>query len=82
MYYPQLREILAKEQVVNDKNDAAPMTWFDLFEARFFSSYIYKESNTLDLRLIDQYADGVDRLLESEKIKMELFNFEHDLWTY
>ena len=82
VYYPQLREILAKEQVVNDKNDAAPMTWFDLFEARLFSSYIYKESNTLDLRLIDQYADGVDRLLESEKIKMELFNFEHDLWTY
>lgn len=82
IYYPEIREIIAREQVVNDKNDAAPMTWFDVFEARFFGSYIYKESNILDLRLIDQYADGVDRLLESEKIKMELFNFEHDLWTY
>lgn len=82
IYYPEIREIIAREQVANAKNDAAPMTWFDLFEARFFSSYIYKESNILDLRLIDQYADGVDRLLESEKIKMELFNFEHDLWSY
>jgi len=82
VYYPETREIIAREQVANAKNDAAPMTWFDLFEARFFSSYIYKESNILDLRLIDQYADGVDRLLESDKIKAELFNFEHDLWTY
>lgn len=82
VYYPQIRETLARERVFNPKNDAAPMTWYDLFEARFFGSYIYKQSNTLDLRLEDQYADGVDRLLESDKIKMELFNFEHDLWSY
>lgn len=82
VYYPQIREVIAEEQVFNDKNIAAPMTWFDLFEARFFASYIYKESNTLDLRLIDEYPDGVDRLLESEKLKAELFNFEHDLWSY
>ena len=59
------------------------MTWYDLFEKRFFSSYIYKASNVLDLRLKDIYADsGIDRLLESQKIKAELFNFEHDLWEY
>lgn len=82
VYYPQIREVIAEEQVFNDKNIAAPMTWFDLFEARYFASYIYKESNTLDLRLIDEYPDGVDRLLESEKLKAQLFNFEHDLWSY
>jgi len=46
----------------------------------------YKKTNALDLRVEDQFsgyeAEGIDRLLESEKIKAELFNFEHDLWTY
>ena len=82
VYYPEAREVLAKERVVNPFNDAAPMTWSDLIEARFFSSYIYKQSNPLDLRLKDQYGEGTDMLLESDKIKRELFNFEHDLWTY
>ncbi len=86
VYYPQAREHLAKHRVVSDFNDIAPMTWYDLFESRFFASYIYKKSNVLDLRLQDQIYgyenEGRDRLLESEKIKMELFNFEHDLWEY
>jgi gliding motility associated protien GldN len=83
VYYPEIREPLSKQRVFNEFNDMAPMTWYDLFEARFFSSYIYKASNVLDLRLKDIYADnGIDRLLESEKIKAELFNFEHDLWEY
>lgn len=86
VYYPEAREALSKHRVFNDFNDIAPMTWNDLFESRFFASYIYKKSNTLDLRLEDQWFGydhaGIDRLLESEKIKQELFNFEHDLWTY
>ena len=83
VYYPASREYLAKHRVVNDFNDMSPMTWYDLFESRFFSSYIYKQSNTLDLRLVDIYPEsGIDLLLESEKIKQELFNFEHDLWEY
>ena len=71
---------------ITDDNDMAPMSWYDLFESRFFSSYITKRSNSLDLRIIDQFEGyeqaGVDRLIESNKIKMELFNLEHDLWTY
>lgn len=82
VYYPEAREVLARYRVFNEKNDAAPLTWYDYFELRRFASYIYKESNVQDLRLIDMYVDGVDRLMESEKIKAELFNWEHDLWTY
>ena len=83
VYYPEAREYLTKYRVFNEFNDIAPMTWGDLFESRFFSSYIYKKSNSLDLRLKDIYPDsGVDLLLESERIKAELFNFEHDLWSY
>lgn len=80
-YYPECREILARHQVFNVGNDASPNTWEDLFEMRFFSSYIYKESNVHDFRLQD-YLSGVDLLMEAEKIKQEIFNFEHDLWSY
>ena len=50
-------------------------------EMRFFSSYIYKESNVHNRRLQD-YVQGVDLLLEADKIKQTIFNFEHDLWEY
>ena len=79
------RKVLAKERVFNDKNDIAPGTWGDLFDGRFFSSYIFKESNVQDIRLTDIYKgedDGVKLLLESERIKNKLLDFEHDLWVY
>jgi len=82
-YYPEAREVLSRYTVFNEMNDASVITWSDLFEMRKFSSYIYKQSNVLDVRLIDMFPNsGVDRLLESDKIKSELFNWEHDLWTY
>jgi gliding motility associated protien GldN len=91
VYYPEARTALSKHRVFNEENDIAPMTWADLFDARVFSSYIYKRSNVLDFRLKDFYVpepedtsnrSGIDMLLNSEKIKNELLNFEHDLWEY
>lgn len=83
IYYPEAREVLARYRVFNEFNDASVITWYDLFEMRKFASYIYKESNVQDNRLVDLFPNnGVQRLLESEKIKSGLFNFEHDLWTY
>jgi gliding motility associated protien GldN len=81
VYYPEAREILSRERVFNAGNDASPITWEDLMEMRFFSSYIYKESNVRDRRIQD-YLTGIDLLLEADKIKQEIFNFEHDLWSY
>ncbi|MEL6925871.1 MAG: gliding motility protein GldN, partial [Bacteroidota bacterium] len=74
VYYPECREMLARHKVFNPGNDAAPGTWEDLFEMRFFASYIYKESNVYDRRLQD-YLSGVDLLLEADKIKQEIFNY-------
>ena len=86
VYYPEIKEQLSKYRVFNDYNDLAPMSWYDTFESRFFSSYIIKRSNALDLRIADMYEGydnaGIDRLLEAQKIETELFNFEHDLWEY
>ena len=86
IYYPEARYALAKHRVQNGNNDIAPMSWYDLFEQRFFASYILKQSNPLDLRVEDVYYGyeraGIDRLMQSDRIKAELFNFEHDLWEY
>jgi len=49
------------------------------FEKRFFISYIIKESNVYD-RNIEAYATGLNALLESDRIKEEIANLEHDLW--
>lgn len=79
--YEQLRPMLAKYEVFNSQNDSRRVSWEDLFEMRRFESYTYKESNVYD-RSIQEYATGVDAQLESERIKQELFEKEHDMWEY
>lgn len=80
-YYPELRNVLAREPAFNPFNDAVRMSWEDIFEMRYFSSYIFKESNVYDRRIQD-YKTNMDILLEAEKIKESIFEFEHDLWSY
>jgi gliding motility associated protien GldN len=85
LYYPDCREVFSRAKAYNPLNDASPLSWDDIFQMRFFSSFIIKASNVKDLRLIDVASlkdNGVDLLLESEKIKQSIFNFEHDLWSY
>lgn len=81
VHYPSARDFLATKQVANDYNDVAVTSWDDLFQRRQFASHITKQSNVRDNRLQDMYS-GVHLLEESEKIKQELQNFEHDLWSY
>jgi gliding motility associated protien GldN len=81
IYYPDIRELLARHEAFNPGNDAVRLSWEDIFEGRFFASYIYKESNVYD-RSIQEYATGLDALFESDRIKQKLFEFEHDLWSY
>lgn len=80
-----LRDKLAQEEVFNGKNDAARMSFDHWFQMRQFSSYIVKESNMYDLDIagLEEFRDdGVEALLESDRIKNELFILEHDLWEY
>lgn len=81
VYYPDLRTVLSQHPVYNIKNDAATMSWEDLFEIRYFSSYIMKESNAYDRR-IKEYAAGLDLLYESDRIQNDIRNYESDLWEY
>jgi len=81
IYFPESRPILAQSLIYNRHNDAMRLTYDDAFWKRMFNSYIYKESNVYDRR-ISEYATGLDALYESERIKNELFQYEHDLWEF
>ncbi len=82
VYYPQARELFARNRVFTlGGNTNATISWEDLFEMRYFASFIIKESNVYDRR-IEDYARGVDALWESDRIKNQIFNTEHDLWQY
>jgi gliding motility associated protien GldN len=81
MHYPGARPLLAQHPVFTEGNENERLTWEDWLEMRKFSSYIIKEGNVRDNRLQDLYT-GVDLLLEANKIKEEIFNFEQDLWQY
>jgi gliding motility associated protien GldN len=81
IYYPEARNVFSQHDVFNRFNNAARLTYDDVFLSRFFNSYIYKESNVYD-RKISEYASGIDALLESERIKEDIFLTESDLWEY
>lgn len=79
LYFPECRPLFAKTEVYNTKNDANRMTLDDLFMKRMFSSSIRKESNVYD-RPIVAYAEGIDVMLESDRVKDDIFKMEHDMW--
>lgn len=81
IYFPAARQVLATKEVSMGKNDASGLSYDDVFLKRLFTSYIVKESNAEDLRIKD-YAVGVDKLYESERIKKDLMDWELNLWQY
>jgi len=81
IYFPEARQVLATKEIVVKDNDATGLSYDDIFMKRIFTSYIVKESNNKNERIKD-YAQGIDRLYEAQRIKKELMNWELDLWQY
>lgn len=87
VYYPDMRPVFAKHEIYNGKNYGARMSWEELFESRMFSGRIIKSTmdNPFDLPLSATPGlkeNGVFQLLEGERIKEKIFNYEQDLWSY
>jgi gliding motility associated protien GldN len=82
VWFDDMRDILAKYEVFSPNNDAQRISFDDLFMQRRFNSYIQAESNVYNDRNISQYLVGKPALFEAERLKTELFDFEHDLWEY
>ena len=82
IWYPAIRKILHKEMVFNDKSNANRISFDQLLISRRFSSYIYKEDNIYGNRAIIDYKEkGLRSILESERIKKEILDFEQDMWN-
>jgi gliding motility associated protien GldN len=80
--YNEIRDILAKHETYNASNDAQRLSYDDLFMQRRFDSYVFAESNVYNDRFINSYTVGKDNMFEAERVKKEIFDFEHDLWEY
>ena len=80
--YGEFRDLFAKQGVYNFENDALRLSLDDVFLKRYFSSRIIKETNTYNNRSIQSYSTGIDAVLESDRIKNEIFEYEQDLWEY
>ena len=82
LYFPECRYLFANADVFNLHNTSQPITFDDLFQKRMFSAYVVKEENVYDRLIEEYYRDPMKAILESERIKEDLFLFEHDLWHY
>ncbi|MCC7301184.1 MAG: gliding motility protein GldN [Bacteroidia bacterium] len=82
VWFPECRELFSTKPVYFHRGNAGRMPSLDeVFHKRIFSSYIHKESNVAD-RFIVEYMKGMDAVLEAERIRQMLFEFEHDMWQY
>ena len=84
LYYPDMRPYLAKYEAYNPRNMAMRMSWEEIFESHYFSSFIYKSTmnNPFDKPLAAYISDPLLRLLEGDNIKDNIFNWEQDQWSY
>ncbi len=84
IYFPSIRNVLHEAKAFNDKNSAMPITFDHLLNARRFNGLIYKEENVYGDRTIQDYMkdNAQMQLLESERVKDKIRNFEQDMWNY
>ena len=84
IWYPDARETLAKAKVFNSKNTSFSLSFDDLLNARRFAGVIYKEDNVYGDRKISDYIkeNAMFQLLESDRVKNRIRDFEMDMWNY
>lgn len=80
-YNEETRQVLVQHPFHNRSNTAAQLNYDEVFVKRMFDSYIVREENVYD-RAITDYAQGIDALKESERIKSSIIDFEQNLWEY
>lgn len=84
IYFPAVREILNDANSFNDRNSAMPISFDHLLNSRKFNGVIYQEENVYGDRSIEKYMkeNSQMQLLESERIKDKIRDFEQDMWNY
>jgi len=83
IWFPDAREALANSKVFNTRNSSQPITFDHMLNSRRFNATIYKEENVYEDREVKEYIyeDALRQLLESERIKSVIRDFEQDMWS-
>lgn len=84
VYFPAVRDILHEAKAFNNRNSAMPISFDDMLNSRRFNGEIYKEENVYGDREISEYMreNSQMQLLESERVKDKIRDFEQDMWNY
>ena len=84
IFFPAARDVLHEAKSFNDKNSAMPISFDQILNSRHFNSVIYREENVYGDREIKDYMkdNAQSQLLESERVKEKIRNFESDMWNY
>ncbi|TAF09932.1 MAG: gliding motility protein GldN [Flavobacteriia bacterium] len=84
VYFPSTRDILHEATAFNNRNSAMPFSFDHILNARRFSGVIYLEENVYGDRKIADYMkeNAQMQLLESDRVKEKIRDFEQDMWNY
>lgn len=84
VFFPAARDVLHVAKSFNDKNSAMPISFDHILNSRRFNAVIYQEENVYGDRAIASYMkdNAQNQLLEAERVKEKIRDFEEDMWNY
>ncbi|WP_029033185.1 gliding motility protein GldN [Salinimicrobium terrae] len=84
VWFPGAREVLNESYAFNRENSSNPVSFDHLLNARRFNAVIYAEDNVQGNRQVNEYIsnNAFMQLLESQRIKEQIRDFEQDMWNY
>ena len=83
VWFPDARSSLNQIKVFNSRNSSQPISYDHMLNSRRFNSTIYMEENVYEDREVKDYIyeDALRMLLESERIKSVIRDYEQDMWN-
>jgi gliding motility associated protien GldN len=84
VFFPEARELLTKAKTFNPSNSAKPVSFDHMLNSRRFNAMIYKDANMMGDREVVRYIpdNALMQLLESQRLKEQIRDFEQDMWSY
>lgn len=84
IFFPAARDVLHEAKAFNEKNSSMSISFDQILNSRRFNAVIYQEENVYGDRAIASYMkdNAQNQLLESERIKEKIRDFEEDMWNY
>ena len=84
VFFPSSRDVLHEAKAFNDKNSAMPISFDQILNSRRFNATIYQEENVYNDRTIANYMkdNAQNQLLESDRVKEKIRDFEENMWNY